>query len=304
MWIYLISSMQPAIGILLLSALAGFSISLYTISDQKDVDVFISNIGKTAHFAAMREYKDGKCRPSNIIIGLYFIAYIKNVEGGRGRGKSTVIMICTRLLFDHLITDKAHQQNITPDVDKIKIETFYRDGPYTYLRYLPRQFQLKSVTATAPQEDALKQIVDIYNKKNVVIAWIEGAPGCGKSTLGLLLAERMSGKLVSTFRPCDPGDTLANVVTAVSPTPSSPLIVILNEFDEDILAVHEGRVQRHIEISTLIHNKGTFNDFFDGVHMSYSNVIILMTSNKTTTFISELDTSYLRAKRIDLVIKL
>ena len=98
-----------------------------------------------------------------------------------------------------------------------------------------------------------------------------------------------------------PGETLANLHVEVDPTEDKPLIILLNEIDIPLVSITEG-IPDHKNIDISIQDKSGWNDLFDDIQIGiYPNIIVLLTSNKTPTFINELDQSYLREGRIDLI---
>ena len=76
-----------------------------------------------------------------------------------------------------------------------------------------------------------------------------------------------------------------------------PTIIVLEEIDTLIRNIHEGNIERHKNITTLIHNKSTYNTFMDDMIL-YRNVIIIMTSNEDKSSIDAIDPCYLRSGRI------
>ena len=74
-------------------------------------------------------------------------------------------------------------------------------------------------------------------------------------------------------------------------------MIVIEEVNTLIHSIHEGNIQRHKNITTLIYNKSTYNTFMDDLIL-YRNVIIIMTSNEDKSTIDALDPCYLRAGRI------
>jgi hypothetical protein len=83
------------------------------------------------------------------------------------------------------------------------------------------------------------------------------------------------------------------------------LILVLEEIDIAIQKIHSDEIQPHKNFPILIHNKTSWNRFFDRVQRGiYPNVIVLLTSNKPPEHIHTLDSAYLRDNRINLTLEL
>jgi hypothetical protein len=77
----------------------------------------------------------------------------------------------------------------------------------------------------------------------------------------------------------------------------SPIIIVLEETDVILNAVHEESIVKHVEMPTLIHNKSSWSTFLDDM-IFYKGVILILTSNTSKEAIDFMDTSYLREGRI------
>ena len=128
--------------------------------------------------------------------------------------------------------------------------------------------------------------------------FIHGISGAGKSTIGFLVAHKVNGTFCHTFNPTDPGDTLSSLIRDSVPTDDSPTIILIEEVNTMIHALHDTKIQKHKNVTTCIHNKSTYNTFMDDL-IFYKNVVIIMTSNESKELIDGLDTCYLRKGRVD-----
>jgi hypothetical protein len=110
--------------------------------------------------------------------------------------------------------------------------------------------------------------------------------------------------LVDTFNPSQPGDRFNILYTKVGPTKDSPLIIIIEEIDIIMTAIHTNTVIQHRDIPTQITNKIDWNMFFDRFDRGlYPYIIFIMTTNKSDTYFDELDKSYMREGRVNLKCK-
>jgi hypothetical protein len=139
-----------------------------------------------------------------------------------------------------------------------------------------------------------------FKNNNHLVACITGPPGCGKSMISILIAKQLKASIVRTFNPSDPGDTIQQMYTEILPTKEKPLVVVLDEFDIIISKIHTG-ITQHKNIPIQVHNKPSWNMFFDDINLGiYQNMILIMTSNLGLFDLNKLyDSSYIRKGRID-----
>jgi len=76
-----------------------------------------------------------------------------------------------------------------------------------------------------------------------------------------------------------------------------PAIIVLEEVDTIIKAIHTNTVKLNKEVPTSIYNKSTWATFLDDM-IFYKNVILILTSNESKESIDSLDPAYLRKGRI------
>ena len=131
--------------------------------------------------------------------------------------------------------------------------------------------------------------------------FISGSPETGKSLIAMLMACTGPIHQIKKWNPTDPGDFFNVIYSKINPTEDKPLIVVLNEVDGIIEKIHKGVKMNTDGIDCEITNKKKWDDFFDefadeGI---YRNTILLMNSNKTKSFLDELDPAYIRPGRID-----
>jgi hypothetical protein len=116
------------------------------------------------------------------------------------------------------------------------------------------------------------------------------------------MARDLKCYLCDTFNPCEPSDSFSNMYHTIDPTPQKPLILLLDEVDVMITKVHEETIVPHKNHPIQIYNKSTWNNMLDKIDYGlYPNIILVLCSNKTFQEINEMDPSYLRKGRIDLV---
>lgn len=109
--------------------------------------------------------------------------------------------------------------------------------------------------------------------------------------------------LVDTWNPTEPGDFFAAIYNKVNPSATEPLVVVLEEVDGIILAMHrnEIKISPTIAMPIQIKTKTDWNQFFDRFDRKmYPGVILILTTNKSLEWFDELDSSYTRRGRINL----
>jgi hypothetical protein len=90
-------------------------------------------------------------------------------------------------------------------------------------------------------------------------------------------------------------------VSEVEPTAQKPLIIVFDEVDLVIMKIHEG-IRQHKNVPTVVSDKSGWNHMLDSIQRGmYSNIILVMTSNRGPEFIDSLDSSYIRKGRVDII---
>jgi ATP-dependent 26S proteasome regulatory subunit len=179
-----------------------------------------------------------------------------------------------------------------------KITIYERAGTYLRLYYEKRIFDISKFYPTDKQSPIIESIINIFNKKKNASIFISGEPGSGKSMIGFLIAKELNAKLVRTFNPIEPGDTMISMIRDIEPTDENPLIIIMDEADILINKIVDNKIIQHKNIPVMIFDKTSYNRFMDDM-MFYENVILILTSNQSKRTIDSLDTCFLRSGRID-----
>jgi hypothetical protein len=175
---------------------------------------------------------------------------------------------------------------------------YSRVGSYTQIFYTRLRIDISQLEPRGQQREVVDSICKTFEEKRRGVFFIHGVSGAGKSTIGLIVANRLNGTFCHTFNPTDPGDTLQILLRETEPTREHPTIILLEEINTSIHAVHNGTTYRHKDVTTCINNKSTYNTFFDDLIL-YKNVVIILTSNESKESIDLMDTCYLRKGRVD-----
>ena len=90
--------------------------------------------------------------------------------------------------------------------------------------------------------------------------------------------------------------------TKINPTPESPLVLLMDEIDILITSIHNNTITLNKRFPIAVYNKITWNKMLDKIDYGlYPNLLLIMCSNKPYKEIQELDATYLRQGRVDLV---
>jgi len=209
------------------------------------------------------------------------------------------ISIITRPKFYEKLTCVDEHPDIKqciPEPDTPKIDVYIRKGSYKGLYYSRFSIDISHIHPIGQQKEIVDDIISIYNQQQRATVFIHGITGAGKSTIGYLVSKYTSGCYCHSFNPTDPGDSLTSLMMDIGPK-ESPIIIVLEETDVILNAVHEESIVKHVEMPTLIHNKSSWSTFLDDM-IFYKGVILILTSNTSKEAIDFMDTSYLREGRI------
>ncbi len=183
---------------------------------------------------------------------------------------------------------------------KNTIEYYSEYGTYQFIRYTSRSISIAH-DYTGGQKKIAEEIVKYYNKKKHIVSYIYGDIGKGKTMLCYILAKELGGSLCDTFTPSKPGSYFEDLYTRVSPTTNKPFILLLDEVDIMLQQIHNQTIVQHKNISTQIHDKTTWNRFFDNIQRGmYPYLIVILCSNINKSEIDKkYNACYLRKGRID-----
>jgi len=216
----------------------------------------------------------------------------------------SVWLIATESSYNTLIksNDEPNKNPLTINpVMKDDLTVYERAGQLTNAWFRKRIIKIKSLIPKPNQDIIIKTIMEHQEKHSHTVVYLHGPSGSGKTVIGVLLANAYKGSYCNTLKPWRPGDTLSAICADVEPTLSEPLIIAFDEFDGALIKIHAG-IEPHKSISIQVSDKCGWNQMLDEFAIGmYPNVILLMTSNKDPEFIRQMDPSYIRQGRIDLM---
>jgi len=160
--------------------------------------------------------------------------------------------------------------------------------------------------------------MEYYKKNRNAVILLHGEKGIGKSMIPILLAKEFANLDVNkknldvepddivsfcdTFNPTDPGDNFITLYNTSYPTKNTPLIIVFEEVDIIIKKIHNNNIERHKNSPIMIHDKTSWNQFFDRFDRKYyPYTIIIMTTNEIPDYINKMDLSYIRDGRVNQI---
>ena len=235
---------------------------------------------------------NGRETPTGYFIGYKYIGYID------GNFDMKIYIITTPYYYKELIQhNDIVEHKVKHEIkQESKIVIYIKKGSYKNVYYYCMKMDLSHISPMGDQETILDNIVDVYSKLGRASIFLHGITCAGKSTIGYLLAKKLNGIYCHSFNPSEPGDQLSSLIVSIE-REYEPIIIVLEEADCIIKAIHTQSILKHAEFQTSVYNKTTWSSFLDDM-VFYKNVILILTSNTSKSDIDNLDESYLRKGRI------
>lgn len=290
-------------------------LSTYLISGEKMSNVrFLNNLQKRKALITGKAYARGKMYPSGFFIGtdcIGFITahshYIQDYE----------IMVLTTDKVFHELTDEDTAEFLVeedesedgkmeePATQPSIISVCTRHGTYTDFYYNSHKLNVSGLQPKGDQEYVMNSILAHYRKFKRGTFFIQGPPATGKSSIGYLLAKELKAPFSHQLDPTLPGDSIYRWIQNMSHDDdiNAPCILVIEEADTMIRKIHNGNVEKNINIPTDVHDKPTWSNFLDDM-VFYNNVILILTSNTPKKELDILDPAYLRKGRISMVLEM
>jgi hypothetical protein len=179
-----------------------------------------------------------------------------------------------------------------------KISVYHRAGSYKNFYYRSLNLDVSHINPLGDQVAIVDDIVRLYKARGRATVFIHGVSCAGKSSIGYLVAKAIRGHYCHTFNPTEPGDQFPLMIyELLHGDTDTPAVVVLEEANEMIRAVHTKTTLQVPEVPTSVRDKGTWVTMLDDMIL-YKNVVVILTSNESKEAIDKLDVAYLRAGRI------
>jgi len=240
-------------------------------------------------------------------VGWWFLVHFDQRRYGSQEIEFHVWILATPATYLRLTEQPTIVTNSVTPKDAIEqprilesVTILQRTGTFYSVDFLRRSIVLNRIPRPTQQ-----RIIDMIQShlKDVghCVAFLHGVPGAGKSLVGLLLAQTIRATYCNNLRPWQPGDTLARLHAEASPSQESPLVVLLDEIDNALVAIHAG-IPPHKNYPVSVLDKQGWNSLFDDInHGMYPWTVVLLTSNRSPDFVRGLDPSYIRPGRVDII---
>ena len=286
----------------LLLAVRSFGLHYYIVRNDDEKTRAITKVLQATAINSITMFQQGNYQPSGCFLSWKCTGYY-SYSTSYNSCSAEIHIFTTEPYFKSLIeTTKApvsfaSTATTKPLTISNSITFFARTGSYSNLYYSRARIEVHDLEPRGKQGEVVDGICESFLKTRRGVYYIYGVSGAGKSTIGMLVASRLKGTFCHTFNPTDPGDTLHHLLRDSEPADEQPTIILLEEVNTMIRAIHENAIQKHKNVCTCIHNKSTYNTFMDDLIL-YRNVMIIMTSNESKEKMDELDPCYLRKGRV------
>ena len=218
-------------------------------------------------------------------------------------GENCAHLIATRASFENLMKDEEELFTFSTETEDIPtgdVSLIERFGTLSNLYYRKRNVVFDKEMYPY-QERVVEKIEGLFMKKPYLSILLHGKPGSGKSILGLFLAKKFNGMYCDTMNPFGPGDTLHNIYSEAEVDKKHPLIIVLDEIDIHLEALHKG-IPMHKNLDILVKDKTGWNRMLDAIQKGmFKHLILVCTTNKTPEYIKSIDPSYIREGRMDAI---
>jgi hypothetical protein len=262
-----------------------FGLRFYIVSEQK----MVKFLKKLPNYSSLTRNDE----PEGWIIGWPFVGYIYST----GFQDRILYIFTVRSFFvkrmkeiDSIVNQTQNRDRDIDDTnsnnDKIHktINIYERYGCFDSFNYSQRDFNVEYFEPRHNQKEIVDNIVSFYEKNANSVVILHGERGTGKSMIPILIAKALSKNVdkeemvnfCDTFSPIDPGDQFSRLYNKISPTKNSPFVLLLEEFDVIVQQIHYNKIERHLKSPIMIHDKASWNQFFDRFDRKYYFARILI----------------------------
>lgn len=322
---YVMYTFAPYTTELMLVLLHFVGLQYIVICSDKEHSRRVLKILEKDTYASATKHHNGKSLPSGYFIGAKCIGHYDNKHSYDSDDKIYILTTASyykQLTADPCITHTAgmgrsvkqlvveapaetEKTKLLEDSDKKpqvqSIRKHWRQGQYKNFYYPSMKLDVSHINPIGDQVPIVDDIVKLYKKGLRAAVFISGISCAGKSSIGYLVAKALNGNYCHTFMPTDPGDQFERMFNEVSDRDddAGPVILVMEEANELIRAVHNNTVRQIPEIPTPVYNKATWVTLLDDL-VFYKRLVVILTSNEPKSAIDALDEAYLRSPgRID-----
>jgi hypothetical protein len=254
--------------------------------------------------------------PTGYCVGRWYIGLME-MDCWGGEPRYSLWLVATRASYERLTAERlaapppidlmdssspSDTKEAVASAPPITISVYNRGGTYTHSYWSRRRIPVDAIAPRPAQTSIIQRIQEHQRRTRHTVALLHGPPGCGKTMVGVLLAGALGGTFCNTLCPWRPGDQLADLYAEAEPDADKPLVVVLDEVDVGLVAVHAG-VPSHAQVPISVQTKTDWNRMLDEIGRGmYPHMVLLLTTNRTPEFLRELDPSYIRPGRVDIIV--
>jgi hypothetical protein len=290
--------------VLVLFFLEYYNIRLYQITRREDCQRLQKFI------ASWCTHHIGEKKGCGYSFGKWYLLYLSVPHG---YDASNGWLLATRSSYEKIFLTENNEIEIVQDDQSIetkcaaeedendKIVIYDRMGSFDGCWFKDRKVSMARMKPTSIQQDALDKIIEHQTRYKHTVAFLHGPPNTGKSVMGLLLAQHYKGGYCSTLKPWQPGDLIGELMAEMEENDGQTMVIVFDEVDIAMRQIHVG-IPSHKKIPIAVANKHGWNKMLDEIHWGmYPNLILLLITNNTPDVFHNLDPSYLRTGRVDLI---
>jgi len=271
------------------------------MGDKQTTSRVLAHLYKTCSFISSKHVQ-GKEVPTGYFWGTHCIGFINNKSPYEVEDR---IHVLTKVEYFKQLTEQAavvcfaSSNKQAPPSQQKTVQIFTRTGNYTSFYYKGMHLDVSHINPIGQQIPIVNSVVGLYKKNGRATVFLHGISCAGKSSVGYLVAKQLKGAFCHTFQPTDPGDKFSSMVQDIrEQTDYAPLVVVLEEVDCIVRAVHTKTVPINAKTPTLVKDKSSWSTLLDDM-VFYKNIVLILTSNEPKEALDALDTAYLRKGRID-----
>ena len=289
-------TLSPYIMVFVNMSLQAIGINQYTI--EGDTRKISKHLEKTVNTTFI--YRNQHLQKSGYFFSQDCIGMYQDV---RFSDENMIVLYCSPTYFARLVAEETRTADIPSKVETKTVKTirkYNRSGSFKNFYYVPLKIDVTSIQPIGSQASIVNNIIDLFQTKQRTAVFIYGVTGAGKSTIGYLVAKALDADYCNTFKPTDAGDNFPNLLNEIQNRSSynTPLVIMMEEVNIMIKAIHEKTIVKHREYPIPISDKADWTNMFDDL-VFHKHIILIMTSNESKEAIDSLDTAYLRKGRID-----